>query len=255
MRSQTLAIFIFTSLILGLVSRGNGQEKKKDEKVIEAPKILMAIPPYLEPGKTTKVLLRGKQLDQVTAVESGRKPVKILRKGKAGVPKETSAAKVGETEAEIELIAGNQDFIEITTKTEGKSSIPFKLPVRNGVIAEKEPNQGFLQAQEIKVPCLVYGKIQAVQDVDVYQIKMPQGTELHIKVNADKIGSALDGILTVYDVSGKRLYYADDLTGSRDSILRIKMPESGVVNLCIQDAHDLGGDLFRYLLEIEVARK
>lgn len=244
-------LFLTVSLVgLLLSTNAIGQEKKKTEKPPDPPKILMVIPPFMEQEKTTKILLRGKQLDLVTSVEAAGKKVKIIRKGKAGVPQGMSADKLGDTEVEIEVTSQKEDRLELITKTEALVSNPFELLVKNGILPEKEPNQGFAQAQEINLPSMVHGKIQVAQDVDVFKIKAPAGSMIQLKIHAQKFGSPLDAMLTIYDNAGVKLFFADDSKESRDASLSFKMPAGGIVNLCVQDAHDRGGDLFYYLLEV-----
>lgn len=238
--------------LIGLLSGNNaiGQEKKKTEKPPEPPKILMVIPPFIEQDKTSKILLRGKQLDLVTSVEASGKKAKIIRKGKAGVPQGLSADKLGDTEIEIEIISLKENRLELITKKDELASNPFELLVKNGILPEKEPNQGFSQSQEINLPSTVHGKIQAAQDVDVFKIKADPGSMIQVKIHAQKFGSALDAMLTVYDPTGAKIIFADDSKDSRDVAVSFKMPQSGIVNLCVQDANDRGGDLFHYLLEV-----
>jgi hypothetical protein len=211
----------------------------------------MVIPPFMDQEKTTKILLRGKQLDLVTSVEAAGKKVKIIRKGKAGVPLGMSADKLGDTEVEIEVTSQKEDRLQLVAKIDALNSKPFELLVKNGIILEKEPNQGFAQAQELMIPSMVHGKIQANQDVDVFKIKAVPGSLIQVKIHAEKFGSPLDAMLTVYDASGIKLFFVDDSKESRDASLSFKMPGAGMVNLCIQDAHDRGGDLFHYLLEVK----
>jgi hypothetical protein len=244
-------LFLTVSLVgLLLSTNAIGQEKKKTEKPPEPPKILMVIPPFMEQEKTTKILLRGKQLDLVTSAESAGKKLKIIRKGKAGVPQGMSADKLGDTEVEIEVTSQKEDRLQLIVKTDTMNSKPFELLIKNGVIPEKEPNQGFAQAQELTIPFMVHGKIQAAQDVDVLKIKAPAGSLIQVRIHAEKFGSPLDAILTVYDETGAKLLFADDSKESRDVSLSFKMPAGGMVSLCVQDAHDRGGDLFHYLLEV-----
>ena len=73
---------------------------------------------------------------------------------------------------------------------------------------------------------------------------------IQVKIHAQKFGSALDAMLTVYDPTGAKIIFADDSKDSRDVAVSFKMPQSGIVNLCVQDANDRGGDLFHYLLEV-----
>ena len=245
-------LFLTVSLVgLLLSTNAVGQEKKKTEKPPEPPKILMVIPPFMEQDKTSKILLRGKQLDLVTSVEAAGKKVKIIRKGKAGVPQGMSADKLGDTEVEIEITSQKEDRFELIAKTDALNSKPFELLIKNGILSEKEPNQGFTQAQELTIPSMVHGKIQANQDVDVFKIKATSGSLIQVKIHAEKFGSPLDAMLTVYDDAGVKLFFADDSKESRDASLSFKMPAGGMVNLCVQDAHDRGGDLFHYLLEVK----
>ena len=244
-------LFLSMSLVgLLLSTNAVGQEKKKAEKPPEPPKILMVIPPFMEQEKTTKILLRGKQLDLVTSAESAGKKLKIIRKGKAGVPQGMSADKLGDTEVEIEVTSQKEDRLQLIVKTDVLNSKPFELMVKNGILPEKEPNHGFAQAQELTIPFMVHGKIQAAQDVDVFKIKAPAGSLIQVRIHAEKFGSPLDAILTVYDETGAKLLFADDSKESRDVSLSFKMPAGEMVSLCVQDAHDRGGDLFHYLLEV-----
>jgi len=248
--SIRLLFFIVSLISLLLSNNAIGQEKKKTEKPPEPPKILMVIPPFMEQEKTTKILLRGKQLDLVTSVEVAGKKTKIIRKGKAGVPQGMSADKLGDTEIEIEVTSQKEDRLDLVAKTDALVSKPFELLVKNGILPEKEPNQGFAQAQELNLPSMVYGKIQVAQDVDVFKLKAAAGSSIQVKIHAEKFGSPLDAMLTVYDEAGAKLFFADDSKASVDVVLNFKMPASGIVNLCVQDAHDRGGDLFHYLLEV-----
>ena len=69
-----------------------------------------------------------------------------------------------------EITSQKEDRLELVAKTDALNSKPFELLVTNGILAEKEPNQGFTQAQELTIPSIVLGKIQANQDVDVFKI-------------------------------------------------------------------------------------
>ncbi len=138
-----IRLLFLTVSLAGLLLSTNavGQEKKKIEKPPEPPKILMVIPPFMEQNKTSKILLRGKQLDLVTAVEVAGKKVKIIRKGKAGVPQGMSADKLGDTEVEIEITSQKEDRLELVAKTDALNSKPFELLIKNGILSEKEPTQ------------------------------------------------------------------------------------------------------------------
>src|SRR5437763_13914399 len=79
------------------------QDKKKPAPKIE-PRVIFSIPLGAAPGKTTKLTLRGSDLDNAKEVKvlDGKGSAKILNKGKAGAP-DKNPDKVGDTQVEIEL--------------------------------------------------------------------------------------------------------------------------------------------------------
>src|SRR5437879_2597805 len=96
------------------------QDKKKPPAKIE-PRVFFAIPLGAAPGKTTKITLRGVDLDNAkdVKVEAGKGSAKILAKGKAAVP-DKNPEKVGDTQVEIELklddkLAGDSVTLVVVT--------------------------------------------------------------------------------------------------------------------------------------------
>src|SRR5262245_55733288 len=142
-RRAAVLLFLLSAALAwpGLLS---GQDKKPEKK--DAPAVVVAVPLGAAPGATTKVILRGSKLDTATAVRSSEADVavKLLNKGKAAVPNQQEPAKVGDTQAEVEVTlpagfaAATVSLVVVTPAGEAE---PHALLVESGlpVIAEKEP--------------------------------------------------------------------------------------------------------------------
>jgi len=245
-----LALFLAgTPLVLA-------QEKKPPEKK-DAPIVIVALPLGVPAGKGTKVMLRGLRLDTATEVrfKAAKASVRILSKGKAAMPDKQEAKHVGDTQVEIEvtLPADVPDgTAEFTLVTPAGESAAHKLLVEKSipVIVEKEPNNGFKQAQPIALPQAVDGVIGQNQDVDVFRIEGKAGQRVVIEVLAARYGSALDSYLSLYDAAGRLLASCDDIEGSTDSRIEMTLPRDGVYFASVSDANDTGGPVHVYRLVV-----
>lgn len=231
------------------------QPKDKDKKV--APKVIMALPLGVAPGQTTKVTVRGLQLDKSSAIKfaSDKVQAKIIGKGKAEVP-DKNPEQVGDSQFVIEVtlpkdFAEAQATFEIET-AEGKTKphallIETKLPV----VPQKEPNDGFAAAQKVQVPQVIDGAIDRAQDVDVYAFTGKAGDKVLIEVLAQRHGSVLDAMLTLYDASGQQVAFTDNLSDSSDAVMNVTLTKTGTFYLSLIDAHDKGGVTYPYRLVIK----
>jgi hypothetical protein len=221
----------------------------------ESPKILLAYPLALKAGETMKVKMRGRKLDSTSEVTTTAPNVmiKVLNKGAAEVPQKLNPDAVGNSQVEIELVlpadlpAGN---LPLVAKTGSGETPAFELFIGgpHPVIAEKEGNDGFRQAQEIAPPACVDGSIQSGQDVDVFAIELAAGKTLKADLFAARRGSALDGLLSLYDEKGRLIVQADDVGDSRDPRIEWKAAAAGKYLLVVQDAFDYGGPTHPYRL-------
>lgn len=73
------------------------------------------------------------------------------------------------------------------------------LVERVSVVAEKEPNDGFREAQRVALPQEIQGQINRDQDVDLFCFEGRAGQKIFLEVRAARYGSALDFILTLDD--------------------------------------------------------
>jgi hypothetical protein len=254
-RSAGVGIIFAVGAALAVAPAASLVPPKKD-----SPKVIMAIPLGVAPAAITKVTIRGLKLDKATAVrfQNPKIAAKLLSKGAAPVP-DKNPDKVGDTQlvVEITLPAGLPgEPVTFVVVTPDGDTPPHKLLVATAlpVIHEKEPNDGFRQAQKIQVPQVVDGAIDRPRDVDVFQLEGKAGQKIVCEVLAARYGSALDSILTLYDAKGRQIASNDDAEGTTDSRLLVTLPATGTYFLSLIDAHDSGGPTHVYRVVVKVAR-
>ncbi len=134
-------------------------------------------------------------------------------------------------------------------------SVRFPLQIDHWPeVTDREPNNDFANAQEIKTRMTINGRIDQPGDKDVFLID--GGGPLVVEVHARRLGSPLDSILTLTDAEGNEVAFNDDhkdmsqamLTHHADSHLTASVPANGNYYLQIADAQDNGGSEFTYRL-------
>lgn len=220
--------------------------------------LLYMVPLVAKPGEKQKVVLRGKGLAAVTEVKvSGANGARVQRLGAkaVAVPNNHPGDRVGDSEVEIELDLPKDlkpGPIKLSATGPGGESNVYLVLVRDGTpaTAEKEPNDGFAQAQTLELPAAVEGTIKNERDVDVFRFEGKKGEKIHIEVQAAQFGSPLDALLVLHDANRAVIDSADDTDGGRDPRLRVALPRDGTYWFSVIDAHDLGGPNFGYRLVI-----
>jgi hypothetical protein len=252
-------------LLLGitvLASPSISQDKKQPEKK-DLPKVLYAMPLVVKTEVKQKLTLRGKGLAdvkeiEVVGVEDAR--IKVLGGKAAAVPNNYPGERVGDSEVnfELELPKGAKPGeVKLIAIGPGGKSNPYTLLLRDELPAvdEKEPNDGFEQAQTITIPTAIEGSIKAERDVDVYIFAGKKGDKLRIEIQAARFGSPLDAMLTLYDADRRVIDSAHEAPNNPDPILNITLPKDGTYYLSAIDCNDLGGSNFGYRLVIALSRK
>ncbi|MBA4064959.1 MAG: hypothetical protein C0501_14845 [Isosphaera sp.] len=229
------------------------QDKKPPEKK-DAPKVLYAVPLVARPGETQKLALRGKNLAAVREVTVGGADgakVKVLGAKAVPVPNNYSADRVGDSEVEVELELPKGAKPGAVTLTAAGSNA-YALLVRDDTpaVAEKEPNDGFDQAQPVPVPSAVEGTVRQERDPDVYRFAGKKGDRVRVEVRAARHGSPADPRVVVYDADRRVLDSADDTDGTADPVLVVALPRDGTYFVAVTDANDLGGANFGYRLVV-----
>lgn len=237
-----------------LPSAAQDKDKKKAPPKI-VPRVIFSMPLGAPPGKTTKLTLRGSDLDNAKEVKilGDTGSVKILNKGKAAVP-DKNPEKVGDSQVEIELKLNDKlegDSVSLVVVTANGETKPHQVLIE-AASAEKEPNDGFRSAQAVTLPFVLEGAINRPKDVDLFRFEGKKGQKLHAEVLASRHGSPLDAILTLYDAKGEQLAANDDFVKEhRDAKIEITLPADGVYYVLLIDAHDTGSVLHVYRLALK----
>jgi hypothetical protein len=231
-----------------------GQPPKPEAK--NQPRVVVVAPLGMAPGSTSKLTVRGLRIDSATDVRlPGTKgTVKLLSKSKVAVPNMQKPEQVGDSEVQVEITLPTdvaEGSIPLVVVTPGGTTQPHKLLVARGVISEKEPNNGYRQAQPLTLPATVDGAISAPQDVDVFRFEGKVGQKIVAEVFAQRHGSPLDGVLTLVDERGSILASNDDAVGA-DPKLEYTLKSDGTYYLSLIDAQDQGGPVHVYRLSVRI---
>lgn len=251
------------ALLLGLPALASAadKEEKKDEKKPEPPRVALALPFAVSAGSTNHVVIRGQHLTNApefrftNTLALDTFIVSITNRAKADVPKEADAKKVGDSRIDVEVVVpagavqGTNWFTVITPDGISEPRLLFVLSAGT-LIAEKEPNNGFKQAQSIEIGQATTGLIKEAGDVDVFRFEGSAGETIHVEVVAAAAGSALDSLISIHDAAGRILATNDDASGQADSILECDLPKSAAYYISLTDAHDKAGPTHAYLLRL-----
>jgi hypothetical protein len=236
----------------------SAQDTKKPDKKPAAPKLTVAVPLAVEPGKKTTVTVRGLNLDGLTDARMHDPKSRARLAGaakKVTLPANHPAERIGDWEVQVELDLAAEvpgGTVSFGVVGPGGESNPVKVAVLDDTprVVETEPNEGFKAAGPLTAPCVVEGTVGRERDVDVVRFAGKAGETVRLEVRAARLGSPLDALLTVYDADGRTVDAADDTAGSADPVLAVTLPRDGTYFVALIDAHDLGGPAFAYRLHV-----
>lgn len=76
---------------------------------------------------------------------------------------------------------------------------------------EIEPNGVIDQAQSLKTPLTLNGRLSTAKDIDIFRIRARAGEHLIFDLRAARNGSALDASMILLDAEGRKLDHVEDL--------------------------------------------
>lgn len=265
---------------MALISALARAEEKKPEPKKEVSKIVVVAPLAIAAGSTATVRVYGTRLADATELKfpDSRQAVTaaIKSKGKVDTPKGAEVPDEGDTRLDVELTVpadlppGVMNIVAVTPQ--GTTEPHAVLVVNAASLAEeKEPNGGLRQAQELTAGKVLRGRIESAEDVDVFAIKVKSGQSIVAEVDAAKLGSPMDPLLTLYDAQAHVLAVNDDTPAApaptkpvadaadvkplapadRDAHLRFRCPADGTYYLSVVDANGRGGAAHVYLLRLK----
>jgi Bacterial pre-peptidase C-terminal domain len=258
-RLQAWFAVVFPILFTASMAFAADDKAKTEAKKPDPPRVTVVLPLAITAGATNQVKVRGNNLTNVTELRftnDAFKPVITIKStGKADLPKDADAKKLGDTQIEVELTVasdapvGTNHFV--VTSPDGTSE-PGALMVfpAGSLTAEQEPNGGFKQAQTWRSGQTASGVIKEAGDVDVFRFTGKKGQRVRIEVCAATAGSALDSVVSLLDHAGHLLATNDDAGASRDSTVQTTLPADGDYLISLIDAHEKGGPTHVYLLSL-----
>lgn len=253
MRRMLLFVSIICFVIVGMCSL---LVVRAEEKTVP-PVVKGTAPLGIVDGMTVPLLIRGFKLGEITELKFPQlktSPVfRIKSKGAAPGVQRVPTEKIGDTQVEVELTLpvdtppGTTTFIVIGPK--GQSE-PRKLVVLESTktVAEKEPNDGFGQAQEVTLGQTITGVLKGDQNADVFRFTAEAGQRVKIEVQAAQLGSLLNPFVLLHDADGQLLMEMDDGPNGTDPVLEITLPKTGRYFLSIRDADSTSSPIHAYLI-------
>lgn len=181
------------------------------------------------PGERLALEVRGAELERASAIRFDDPRVAV-----EGLEASKDAIRAAVTLPD-DLPPGPLAFRVVTPR--GLSE-PGRMVVGVGWprVEEVEPNQGFRSPQVVAAPAAIDGEIQDGDDVDLFAVDLEAGRTLVAEVVADRAGSGLDPLLTIFGPDGRELASEDDVFG-RDAACWAVAPARGRYLVQLQDAN------------------
>jgi hypothetical protein len=124
----------------------------------------------------------------------------------------------------------------------GISSIGQLVIVADPVVSETSVNNTPAQAQAIKLPCVVAGRLEAIEDVDYFKFEALAGQTVTFELFCARLQDKIHDLqkhakpmLTLYDADGRELA-ANDHFYFADPLLSYTIPKAGIYYLQIRES-------------------
>jgi len=245
-----LILAAFAALPVGLLAQ--------DKKATDGPRITAIAPLSVAPGGKATLLIRGLKLTDATAFVFPGAPAltaEIKTKKAAELPAGAEAKDIGDTQLEAVLTVPAEQPIgtvtfRIDTPGGNTPTRELRIAATAGTLEEKEPNDGFREAQPCELGRTIRGTLKSDKDVDVFGFNGTAKTKVTAEVFAARGGSLLDSVLNAIDPKGHVLATNDD-ANERDAQLTFEVPAGGRFMIAIQDAGDRGSAWHGYELLVK----
>jgi len=155
--------------------------------------------------------------------------------------------------------AGPGTHLVVARSADGYVSnrVPFALSELPECL-DAESNDAMLQAQAVKPPVTVNGRIDRPGDWDVFRVTLGAGDTIVADVQGRELDSPIDSILKLTDADGKVLAISDDRedptfgvnTHHADSYIMVQVPVAGDYFVHLGDTAHAGGQAYAYRLRI-----
>jgi hypothetical protein len=127
----------------------------------------------------------------------------------------------------------------------------------NDILLELDDLPEYLEAgsdrtKPATLPAIFNGRIARPGDVDRWIWQGRKGDVFEFDLHAGRLGSPLDGVLTIHDRAGKQLARAEASSGQIDPFLSFSVPADGIYEVRVQGRfRSRGGPQFAYRLRVD----
>jgi hypothetical protein len=182
--------------------------------VTTAPWIDAVFPHIIEPGKDAKVTVLGRNLpggalDAKLIVDD-----RPLEKATAGLkaPADPMAQQRLAYRGLIVPTSSGLDGFEFTMKSAAGVSNPVLINyARAPVVIDDDANDALEKPQAVQAPCEIAGRIEKKGDRDFFRFAAKKGQVLSIELFADRLGSTMDTLFTLFNGKGEAVTTQDDV--------------------------------------------
>ena len=199
------------------------------------PTITTDSPLAVEPGKTTRIVLQGKDL---------RDPMRFWTSRPAQIEVVTVEPTQATLDVKLEPNAALGPLGLWIATADGPSGAITLLVDDLPSIPDNGSNHQKEQAQLVPKSCGIDGTCDGPLS-DFYRLHANANEQLTFEVFAQRLGSKMDVVVRLYDASGKQLMSADDDSNGPDNRFRFRFPTEGDYLIEIFDNRFVAGGRYR----------
>ena len=199
-----------------------------------SPTLTRVTPPGGQRGAAVRLVLQGAGLDGKIEIHS-QIPGSLTELSAEGLGRQflleiDSEAEPGAYSLAIETASGRTN-----TWLFSVSTFP-EFPESESRHPRAPRNDDVARAQEVPAPAVVNGTLSEA-DRDLYKVSLRAGERLGLEIEARRLGSAIDPVLSVRSESGRSVARANDSPGAGgDARLAFRAPEAGTYIVEVHDA-------------------
>jgi hypothetical protein len=210
------------------------------------PVVTGVFPPGATVGQSTEWKVSGRNLGKVKNLVISGRGVEVVSFSSQEENSATARIRVSDD--------AEPGFREV--RLDGPSGISNLVLVRIDrlkQVLEVEPNQEIAEAQSIEPGTAVAGVLKAL-DLDHYRIKGTPGQKLTIDLEAQRLGTSIGPVVTLFSSSGAAMAQGRKSRGrDQDCRMSVTLPADGICMVQVRDNTYGGNDQARYRLRVDPA--
>lgn len=209
------------------------------------PELAAISPRGIQRGVATRVHFTGKNLLDASGVQ-------VAGGAWTAVPSANQEARSNEVWLDVTPTADlTRGTYRLAIVTPGGASNELAIEVDDLVqLAEQEPNDSASRAMAVSLPAGIWGTLQARGDIDHVSFAARAGQTIVCELSAKRLGSALNGEITLLDARGQVVAVNNDFDGQDDPILAYQVPADGTYSARVQDLALTGSENHFYRLSV-----